>query len=637
MRRLSIVFASIIILSLSIWAHAGVTTRVSVSSNGTQPGDDCVSPCISGDGRHVAFFTIADELVPGDTNMCTDVFVHDRQTGETERVSVAGDGTQANDYSMDPSISADGRCVAFYSRATNLVSGDTNSRGDVFVHDRQTGQTTRVSVASDSTQGNALSLYPSISADGRFVAFASHANNLVSGDTNGGGDIFVHDRQTAQTTRVSVATGGVQGAGDDRCERPAISADGLYVAFNSYASDLVPGDTNGTYDIFVHDRQTVQTLRVSVAGDGTQADGRSDGASISGDGRFVAFISTASNLVLGDTNGYEDAFVHDLQTGETERVSIASGGAQADGVSFDVSISAGGRCVAFASGASNLVPGHTNGMCDIFVHDRDTGKTVLLSVSSDAQQAGGGSGDTSISADGRYVAFLSDATNLVPGDTNGDTDVFVRDRYSVGDTKLLQDGADAVASGNAVTAYLSGCFYVEEADRSSGVKVSWAGAVVEGDRYRVDGVLDTDANGERYIDAWNVRAIDTSPVSPLGLRNEYIGGHEKDYNPQTGAGQKGIQGASGLSNIGLLITTWGRVTQIGAEYLYIDDGSALEDGTYTGMERNIGVRVICDPADYDVGDYLIVTGISSCFETPSGDIARRILTRRPEDVRKVAP
>jgi Tol biopolymer transport system component len=339
-------------------------------------------------------------------------------------VSVASDGTQGNSHSGSPSISADGRYVAFASYASNLVPGDTNGVMDVFVHDRLTGQTTRVSVASDGTQGNGESRYPSISADGRYVAFMSYASNLVPGDTNGKADVFVHDRLTGQTTRVSVASDGTQGNGDS-WGWPSISADGRYVAFESSASNLVPGDTNGRADIFVHDRLTGQTTRVSVASDGTQGNNSSVWPSISADGRYVAFMSYASNLVPGDTNGALDIFVHDRLTGQTTRVSVASDGTQGNGYSWDSSISADGRYVAFESWASNLVPGDTNGKQDIFVHDRLTGQTTRVSVASDGTEGNNNSGWPSISADGRYVAFHSDASNLVPGDTNGRADVFV--------------------------------------------------------------------------------------------------------------------------------------------------------------------------------------------------------------------
>ena len=190
---------------------AGTTTRVSVRSNGTQGNDFSAEASISATGRFVAFDSPASNLVSEDTNNTIDVFVHDRKTGQTTRVSVASDGTQGNEFSDAPSISASGRYVAFFSLASNLVSGDTNGTGDVFVHDRKTGQTTLVSVASDGTQANGGSVHASISANGRYVAFQSEASNLVSGDTNNTIDVFVHDRVTGQTTLVSVHSNGTQG------------------------------------------------------------------------------------------------------------------------------------------------------------------------------------------------------------------------------------------------------------------------------------------------------------------------------------------------------------------------------------------------------------------------------------------
>jgi Tol biopolymer transport system component len=284
-------------------------------------------------------------------------------------------------------------------------------------------------VDSSGNQANgAGSQEAAISADGRYVAFDSYATNLVPGDTNHPGDVFVHDRQTGATELVSVDSSGNQGNGGGSY-RPAISADGRYVAFDSYAADLVPGDTNGSNDVFVHDRQTGTTERVNVDSAGNQGDGGdSQGAAISADGRFVAFQSGATNLVPGDTNGNFDVFVHDRQTGATELVSVDSAGNQGGGHSYGAAISADGRYVAFESEASNLVPGDTNGSNDVFVHDRQTGVTELVSVGISGSLGDGASNNAAISTDGRYVAFESGATNLVPGDTNGNFDVFVRDR-----------------------------------------------------------------------------------------------------------------------------------------------------------------------------------------------------------------
>ena len=252
--------------------------------------------------------------------------MRDRNTGATERVSLDSTGTQGNSDSLSPSISADGRYVAFYSFASNLVTGDSNGASDIFVHDRNTGDTERVSVDSGGTQGNSGSYGPSISSDGRYVAFHSFASNLVAGDSNGVVDIFVHDRNTGDTERVSLDSSGTQG--NSGSANPSISSDGRYVAFYSFASNLVAGDTNGAYDIFVHDRNTGDTERVSVDSSGTQGNSDSANASISSDGRYVAFFSGASNLVTGDSNGFSDIFVHDRNSGDTERVSVDSSGTQ---------------------------------------------------------------------------------------------------------------------------------------------------------------------------------------------------------------------------------------------------------------------------------------------------------------------
>jgi|RhiMethySRZTD1v2_1073278.scaffolds.fasta_scaffold17610_2 Tol biopolymer transport system component len=419
---------TVVLLFAATGGAAGATAttvRESVGSNGGQANSFGADPAISADGRFVAFISGASNLVPGDTNGAIDVFVRDRQAGTTSRVSVPTGGGQANDFSDVPAISADGRFVAFISAASNLVPGDTNGVFDVFVRDRQAATTSRVSVASGGGPANGTSFNPSISADGRFVAFSSAASNLVAGDSNDSNDVFVFDRQTATTTMVSVRSNG--GQANNGSSTPSISGDGGSVAFVSVASNLVSGDTNRMADVFVHDRQSGTTSRVSVSSDGHQAaKRRSDSPSISADGRFVAFVSLASNLVADDTFGKADVFVHDRQTGATSMVSLRTNGAQVDWPSLDPSISADGRYVAFRSGAAKLVAGDTNGKPDEFVHDRQTGTTSRVSVRTNGGQANGNSDVASISADGRFVAFDSFASNLVAGDTNGVSDVFVR-------------------------------------------------------------------------------------------------------------------------------------------------------------------------------------------------------------------
>ena len=246
--------ATLFAISLCAPLSAQVTELVSVATGGAQGNDTSTEASISADARFVAFWSDASNLVGGDTNGVEDVFVRDRQTGTTELVSVATGGTQGNARSRYPSISSDGRFVVFWSDASNLVAGDTNGSADVFVRDRLSGTTERVSLAAGGAQGNADSLGPSISASGRFVAFWSLATNLVAGDTNAWNDVFVRDRQSATTERVSVATGGAQG--DFNSYDPSISADGRFVAFESGATNLVAGDTNGSFDVFLRDRAT---------------------------------------------------------------------------------------------------------------------------------------------------------------------------------------------------------------------------------------------------------------------------------------------------------------------------------------------------------------------------------------------
>lgn len=405
----------------AVAAGSASTVRVSVGSDGTQGDGVSRDPAVSADGQVVAFQSAATGLVAGDTNGAKDVFVHDRGTGTTVRVSVASDGTQGEGLSEDPALSADGRYVAFRSLAKNLVAGDSNHKGDIFVHDRATGTTSLVSVAGDGTQGNGHALDPSISADGTVVAFTSAASTLVAGDTNGVDDVFVRDLAAGTTVRVSVASDGTQANGAS--EDSELSADGSTVAFLSAASTLVAGDTNAVDDIFVHDRTAGTTGRVSVADDGSQANGTSNNPGLSADGTMVVFDTDATNLAAGDTNAKTDVYVHDRTAGTTARVSVATDGTEGTSGSDAAEISDDGHRIAFYSYAPNLVAGDTNGRGDIFVHDRTTATTGRVSVASDGTQADGPSDGPDISADGTTAVFASDATNLVAGDTNSLRDV----------------------------------------------------------------------------------------------------------------------------------------------------------------------------------------------------------------------
>ncbi|MBI4319214.1 MAG: PD40 domain-containing protein [Chloroflexi bacterium] len=422
----------------------GAISIVSVASGGTQvlgnSGLEGLS--ISADGRYVAFESSANTLVAGDTNALADIFVHDRQTLQTTRVSASSTGAQANGSSSKPVISATGRYIAFWSSATNLVAGDSNGVEDVFVHDQATGMTARISVSSDGTQGNGTpgGCAPALSADGRFVAYSSYASNLVENDTNGQADVFVYDQVVEDVRRVSVHSNGAQGSwlGSSYC--PAISSDGRYVAFISGADNLIGTDTNGdgwcdvgcdrnnALDVFVHDTATRQTTRVSIATGGAEANLGSVKPSISADGRYVAFQSLASNLVQGDTNNRGDIFVHDRQTSQTTRVSVASDGVQANDTSSWPSINGDGRFVAFSSRATNLVSDDAGGWEDAFIHDRWTGQTARITESSTGANANQHSYQPAFDSTGRYVAFVSAARNLIGNYAGNGYNVYLYDR-----------------------------------------------------------------------------------------------------------------------------------------------------------------------------------------------------------------
>lgn len=405
-------------------AWAQSTSLVSMDASGQLTNDDAYDAVISDDGRYVGFQWY-------DSFTLADVFLADRATGAIERISVSSGEVRGDSYSYAPTLTPGLRYVAFSSLSTNLVPGDTNGPyplgHDVFLRDRLAGTTERVSIGSSGQQGNDQSFHPAISADGRFVAFTSFAGNLVAVDANGVSDVFVRDRAGATTELASLASNGAQGDGAMTCA--SISADGRYVVFWGEASNLVGGDTNGSADVFVRDRLNAATERVSVDSSGAQANAGSTGGMISPDGRFVAFRSSATNLVTGDTNGKADIFLRDRQTGSTERLSVDSTGTQADGDSSHPALTPDGRYVAFQSKATNLVAGDTNGRWDIFVRDRLAGTTERASLDSN-----GGEGDLdsgiqgpTLSADGRWVAFDSRA-QLVGADSDAWHDIYVRDR-----------------------------------------------------------------------------------------------------------------------------------------------------------------------------------------------------------------
>lgn len=407
------------------------TLRVSVDSNGAAGSGLNDAPAISGDGRWTAFASLAEDLVPGDGNGVFDVFVHDSESGTTERASVSTAGAEADGPSGgvgNPGISADGRFVVFDSLATNLVANDTNGVRDVFVRDRLTGTTRRASVSSSGAQASAGSDDPAISADGRYVVFSSAASDLDPADTNGFTDVFRHDLLTGATIIASLSSSGAAGFGVSAYAD--VSADGWFVTFANEGDTLAPGDANGTFDVYVRDTLTGTTTRVSVDDAGAAANGIAGGGvgavAISADGRFVAFDAEASNLVAGDANQTLDVFVHDRAAGTTVCASVATSGAPSNGGSFLPAISADGRYVAFASAGTDLAAGDTNGSADIFVRDLVLSTTTLATVGYLGGAANSATFWPSLSGDGRRVAFTSLASNLIPDDADH-WDAFVRD------------------------------------------------------------------------------------------------------------------------------------------------------------------------------------------------------------------
>lgn len=387
--------------------------RVSVAARGGQADRPSHFACVSADGRYVAFASEATNLVPGGAN---GVFVRDVAAGRTELASVAADGTIGNGLSWYPSISGDGRYVAFMSRASNLVPGDTNGADDVFVRDRWSGHTERVSVADDGTELGSYSMYSSISGDGRYVAF-------VTGSNSGYGDVLVRDRTAGRTILVTVGFDGTPA--NFVSEAPAISTSGRYVTYASGASNLVPGDTNNAEDIFVRDLVAGQTRRVSVGPDG-ESNAYAFLPAISGDGRYVTFTSGATNLTP-ESRGSQtlNLFVRDLARLTTTMVSTARDGTPGNDASFTSAMDRSGRYIVYATMATNLVASDTSVHEEILVYDQLTRHTRLVPVGLRGAWPDGASTSASISADGRRIAFESEASNLIPGDTNHMNDVFI--------------------------------------------------------------------------------------------------------------------------------------------------------------------------------------------------------------------
>jgi Tol biopolymer transport system component len=402
---------------IALAADPGVPTTLDVAVDGARPNDRSFGgSSVSADGRYVAFTSFASNLVANDTNGRLDVFVRDTATGTTTIASVGSDGSQATAPSSEPSISADGRYVAFQTSAPDLVPGDTNDDDDVFVRDLRAGTTTRVSVTAAGRPGgwHDGSQYPSISADGRYVAFETESK-LVSSDTDYQFDVYVYDRETARPERVSAPAYGRQSDRANYGTHARISADGRYVVFHSDATNLTYGDVNGKQDVFVRDRNTQRTSLVSISESFLQGNEFSDRPSLSDDGRYVAFTSMATNFPNGTdgANRYR-VYVKDLVTGRLIREDRNTAGQYVFG--YEAQISGNGRYLAMQADPG-ITEGSTGGL-NIYVRDRQSGEVTPASHGYAGAPAVRTCLDIALSADGRHVAFTSDDGTLAPDDND---------------------------------------------------------------------------------------------------------------------------------------------------------------------------------------------------------------------------
>ncbi len=414
------------ILAVDVSLPQGTTAHASVAYDGGLPNFASRQPALSMDGQTVAFESEAGNLVfPFDHNNFWDVYVFVPASGATERISMGLGGLESNQSSHAPALSEDGRFVAFHSFASNLIAFDQNGLGDVFVADRQTGQVELISVGLSGASANADSMQASISADGRYVAFASGASDLVLVDAPLAVDIFVRDRKLQTTTLVSATWNGATATNSSFA--PCISANGRVVAFHSYAQNMVPNNSANLV-VAVRDLVAGTTLNACQGFDGSPSMNQSVWPVLSADGRLVAFHSNAPNLVPNDQNGLEpDTFLFDTQSGTMEIASQSASGAQGPTYpSFRAHLSADGRFVSFISPSNVYAAGDTNDTFDVFVRDRLSNSVLRASLGQQAQQGEQPSLGGSLSADGKHVGFYSSSLSFVDQPAGLVERVFVR-------------------------------------------------------------------------------------------------------------------------------------------------------------------------------------------------------------------
>ncbi|PSB15514.1 DUF4347 domain-containing protein [Phormidesmis priestleyi ULC007] len=534
------------------------TFLVSGNTAGVFGNDGSSDPSISGDGKRISFASSASNLVADDTNGKRDVFVRDLTANTTSLVSRSVDAIGNNDSPADdpaslavsPSvISADGAFVAFTSQASNLVDRDGNSAADVFIALLPSVAQPIGTISLVSRQSNDPALMPktgsedstltagnAVSADGRYVVYTSKAPELASNDANGAQDVFIRDNQTKTVTLISRNLAKVSGNGNSF--NPVISRDGQFVVFVSDASDLVSGDTNGTSDLFLWERSQPDTLTLisKVNGGTTIGDRASINPTISGNGQYVVFTSLATNLVNGDGNAKQDVFVWERSSKTITLVSHANGNTNSsDGTSENASISDDGRLITFTSDGTNLATGATTGK-QIFLWDRQTSGISLISQNSGGAIANADSNNAVVSSDGHYVAFTSSATNLFGTDNNASQDVFIRDLV-----KNTTMGVSVDSSGTYGT--VTGGAPASGAFASSPVISSYGGKVYIAFTSTFNTLVATDNNNAQDV---FVREIDIN--DPTKSRTILVSVDKDGTGSGTGTSTGGSFGGTGSFN-----------------------------------------------------------------------------------------
>ncbi|MGB0953640.1 MAG: TolB family protein [Planctomycetota bacterium] len=500
------------ILFMAPAAMAQKTARVSVGPSFLEANAGSHSPSFSADGRFVAFASRADNLFPGDTNGFEDIFLRDRKTGEVLLLSASLVGALGNGDSSEPSLSANGRYIAFSTLSSSFDSRDQNGLRDIYLHDRKWGWTALKSLGPASTFADAPCTEPVISADGDFLAFTTASTAFDSADTNGFEDVYFVEYTVFGPQRMSLSTSGALANGPSG--EAAVSREGRFVVFMSHADNLVPGDLNQEPDIFLRDRQLNTTTLISRTVAGVPGNQASGAPFLSTDGDWIGFHSDASDLVPGDTNQQRDVFLFHRPTETMTRVSVDSSGGESNGGSSNPQVSANGRFVAFLSHATNLVGNDQNGHFDVFLHDTLTGQTTRMNRNGAGVEADRHTFDLAISSNGAHVGFSSDARNLVPGDTNQVSDVFVR-------THGLMESEDSVVFMHRWTPPTSSELYMHWTGAPPASKVyllasrSLGGSVFRGQNFDLGGTVrvhmerysDDRGNGFPYVGVFPTRLL----------------------------------------------------------------------------------------------------------------------------------